>query len=209
MSKILTFIRHNALALLALFIALGGTSYAAFSLPAGSVGTSQLRNGAVTANKLANGSISPSKLDNRTLGGAIRYWAHVAQNGQVLGGSRGTRASLAGVNQYTVTFTRTDGGTVVPPPQTFGCGVLVPHDGNAALSNFPILYASSLQQQPFDALFPYNGGIDRETGKNEIDMKFNITFYGTTVSGKRVQSDTASGLLTFQYSAAAPARAAR
>ena len=113
------------------------------------------------------------------------------------------------VNQYTVTFTRTDGGTVVPPPQTFGCGVLVPHDGNAALSNFPILYASSLQQQPFDALFPYNGGIDRETGKNEIDMKFNITFYGTTVSGKRVQSDTASGLLTFQYSAAAPARAAR
>ena len=113
------------------------------------------------------------------------------------------------INQYTVTFTRTDGGTIVPPPQTFGCGVLVPHDGNAALDNFPILYASSLQGTPFDQLFPYNGGVDRETGKNEIDMKFNITFYGTTVSGKRVQSDTASGLLTFQYVAAAPARAAR
>jgi len=113
------------------------------------------------------------------------------------------------VNQYTVTFTRTDGGTVVPPPQTFGCGVLVPHDGNATLSNFPVLYASALSQQPFDQLFPYNGGIDRETGKNEIDMKFNITFFGTTVSGKRVQSDTASGLLTFQYAAVAPARAAR
>ena len=40
-------------------------------------------------------------------------------------------------------------------------------------------------------------------------MKFNITFYGQTVSGKRVQSDTASGLLTFQYAAVAPARAAR
>jgi hypothetical protein len=102
--KTVTFIRHNAIALLALFVALGGTSYAAFSLPAGSVGTSQLRNGAVTANKLANGSISPSKLDNRTLGGTIRHWAHVAQNGLVLGGSRGTQASLAGVNQYTVTW---------------------------------------------------------------------------------------------------------
>jgi hypothetical protein len=113
------------------------------------------------------------------------------------------------VNQYTVTFTRTDGGTTVPPPQTFGCGVLVPHDGSAALDNFPILYAASLQGAPFDQLFPYNGGVDRETGRNEIDMKFNITFYGTTVSGKRVQSDTASGLLTFQYAAAAPARAAR
>jgi hypothetical protein len=113
------------------------------------------------------------------------------------------------INQYTVTFTRTDGGTVVPPPQTFGCGVLVPHDGNASLNNFPVLYAVALQGPPFDALFPYNNGVDRETGKNEIDMKFNITFYGQTVSGKRVQSDTASGLLTFQYSAAAPARAAR
>jgi hypothetical protein len=113
------------------------------------------------------------------------------------------------INQYTVTFTRTDGGTVVPPPQTFGCGVLVPHDGSAALDNFPVLYASALQGAPFDQLFPYNGGIDRETGKNEIDMKFNITFYGTTVSGKRVQSDTASGILLFQYAAAAPARAAK
>ncbi len=113
------------------------------------------------------------------------------------------------INQYTVTFTRTDGGTLVPPPQTFGCGVLVPHDGNATLTNFPVLYASALSQSPFDQLFPYNGGIDRQTGLAEIDMKFNITFYGTTVSGKRVQSDTASGILTFDYSAVAPARAAR
>src|SRR5215475_12093646 len=54
------------------------------------------------------------------------------------------------VNQYTVTFRRTDGGTMVPPPQTFGCGVLVPHDGNASLDNFPVLYASALQGAPFD-----------------------------------------------------------
>ena len=39
MLKTLTFIRHNAIALTALFVALGGTSYAALSLPAGSVGT--------------------------------------------------------------------------------------------------------------------------------------------------------------------------
>src|SRR5215471_11414024 len=71
------------------------------------------------------------------------------------------------VNQYTVTFTRTDGGTIVPPPQTFGCGVVVPDKGNATLSNFPVLYASTLQGAPFDQLFPYNGGTDRETGKDE------------------------------------------
>jgi hypothetical protein len=39
-------------ALLALFVALGGTSYAVFSLPKSSVGTKQLKNGAVTARKV-------------------------------------------------------------------------------------------------------------------------------------------------------------
>jgi hypothetical protein len=113
------------------------------------------------------------------------------------------------VNQYTVSYTRTDGGTIVPPMQTFGCGVLVPHDGTASLTNFPVLYASEVQQAPFDQLLPFNGGIDRETGRDEIDLSFNITFFGTTVSGKRVQSETASGPLSFQYLAAAPARARR
>jgi hypothetical protein len=113
------------------------------------------------------------------------------------------------VNQYTVTYTRTDGGTIVPPMQTFGCGVLVPHDGTASLTNFPVLYASEIQQAPFDQLLPFNGGIDRETGRNEIDLSFNITFFGTTVSGKRVQSETASGPLSFQYLAVAPTRARR
>ena len=61
MLKTLTFIRHNAIALLALFVALGGTSYAAFSLPAGSVGTKQLRNGAVTSKKIGNGTRSPRR----------------------------------------------------------------------------------------------------------------------------------------------------
>ena len=39
-------------ALLALFVALGGSSYAAIRFPAGSVGTAQLKNGAVTKKKI-------------------------------------------------------------------------------------------------------------------------------------------------------------
>lgn len=42
----------SVLAVLALIAALGGTGYAAFRLPKGSVGTSQLKDGAVTARKV-------------------------------------------------------------------------------------------------------------------------------------------------------------
>ena len=94
MLKTLTFIRHNAIALLALFVALGGTSYAAFSLPAGSVGTKQLRNGAVTSKKIGNGTVTPAKLNAASIGGSVRHWAFVNQDGSVIGGSRGTHVSL-------------------------------------------------------------------------------------------------------------------
>lgn len=104
------------------------------------------------------------------------------------------------VNSYTVAFRRTDGGTLVPVTQTFGAGILVPSGGNATLSNFPVLAASAIQQSPFDQLLPFNGGIDRETGRAEIDMAFDITFFGSTVSGHRVQSETASGILLFNSS---------
>ena len=46
------------ISLIALFVALGGTSYAVTSLPANSVGTVQLKNGAVTAAKLNASALS-------------------------------------------------------------------------------------------------------------------------------------------------------
>ena len=108
------------------------------------------------------------------------------------------------INTYTVRFRRTDGGTRVPPVQTFGAGIRVPSGGTATLSNFPVLPFSAIQQSPFDQLLPFNGGIDRETGKNEIQMVFDITFFGRTVSGHRVQSETASGILLFRAAAVTP-----
>ena len=46
-------LRGNAVAYLALFVALGGASYAAMQLPRNSVGTAQIRKGAVTPSKLS------------------------------------------------------------------------------------------------------------------------------------------------------------
>jgi hypothetical protein len=75
-SRAVQHVRANFVAYLALFVALGGTSYAAIQLPAGSVGTRQLK----------NGSITPVKLNGRYFNGTVRAWAVVTPAGKVVGG---------------------------------------------------------------------------------------------------------------------------
>jgi len=99
------------------------------------------------------------------------------------------------VNSYKIHWVRMDGGTLVPPDRTFAAGILLPSGGTANLSNFPILTAADSQLTPFDQLLAFNGGIDRQTGKAEISLGWEITFYGQTASGLRVQSETARGIL--------------
>jgi hypothetical protein len=111
------------------------------------------------------------------------------------------------IEGYTVRFRRTDGGTRVPAVQTFGAGILVPSGGTATLNNFPVLPGSAIQQSPFDQLLPFNGGIDRETGRDEIQTAFDLTFFGHTVSGHRITSQTASGILLFRFGGSSSLRA--
>jgi hypothetical protein len=96
MRRVLEHVRRNAIAYLALFVALGGTGYAAVELGPNSVGTRQLRNGAVTSNKIANSSITPSKFKQGFIGGAIRHWAYVSEAGRALSGSHGVHVTGGG-----------------------------------------------------------------------------------------------------------------
>jgi hypothetical protein len=57
------------MATVAVFLALGGGAYAAVSLPANSVGSSQIRDHAVSNAKLANGAVTASKVARGTLTG--------------------------------------------------------------------------------------------------------------------------------------------
>jgi len=56
-SRLLRYLGRHHVALLALFVALGGTSYAVASLPTNSVGTKQLRKNAVKSTKVKDGSL--------------------------------------------------------------------------------------------------------------------------------------------------------
>lgn len=59
----------NIVATLALFIALGGVSWAAYSLPKNSVGSKQIRKNAVSTTKVKNRSLLGGDLKNNTLKG--------------------------------------------------------------------------------------------------------------------------------------------
>jgi hypothetical protein len=70
-NRVVQHIRSNLVAYIALFVALGGTSYAAIKLPANSVGTRQIKNHAIT----------PIKLDPSKTGAVVRFWAVVGASG--------------------------------------------------------------------------------------------------------------------------------
>jgi Pentapeptide repeats (8 copies) len=57
-------------ACVALFVALGGTSYAAIVLPANSVGTKQIKKSAVTGVKVKNATLTGAKIKDASLTGA-------------------------------------------------------------------------------------------------------------------------------------------
>jgi hypothetical protein len=71
------------ISVLALIMALGGTSYAAFSLPNNSVGTKQLRKGSVTTTKIKNRSVTKAKLNMRGLTVPNAMHAHSAELAQI------------------------------------------------------------------------------------------------------------------------------
>lgn len=58
----------NVMATIAVFIALGGASYAALKLPKNSVGTKQLKKEAVTAGKVKKGTLTGKQINVSTLG---------------------------------------------------------------------------------------------------------------------------------------------
>jgi hypothetical protein len=104
------------ISIVALVVALGGTSYAAFSLPKNSVGTKQLKKNAVTSNKVKNGSLlavdfKAGQLHRGPKGdpgqngapGTARAFGTVAQNGTLAPGSKNLTSKRVSVGRYCVT----------------------------------------------------------------------------------------------------------
>lgn len=106
------------------------------------------------------------------------------------------------IDSYVVRWTRIDGGTKASAPETFGGNIIVPVSGTATLNNYQYMTADALLRSPLDQLYPFNGGIDRETGRTSIRQAGHVTWYGHTLSGQPVVSNEATFDLTFRFSAA-------
>jgi hypothetical protein len=165
-TRLIHHLRSNAIAYLALIVALGGTSYAAINLPAGSVGSRQLKNGSVTTNKLANGSVTQMKLDPKSIGGSVLHWASVRQDGRLIGGSRGAHVSTKGPRFYVLdwgsrfprncgVFAVSPGGGVSGGPSADGFGIQVVEParspGETSVYVVPRV-ADPMQGAPFDLI---------------------------------------------------------
>ena len=105
------------------------------------------------------------------------------------------------VDRYTVVWGRTDGGTKVSPTESFSDGFLVPVGGKTTNTDFPYMTRDSLIRPPLDQLFPFNGGVDHETGRAEIREVGSVTWYGHTLSGQAVSSNSATFEIIFTFCA--------
>jgi hypothetical protein len=123
----------NITATLALVAALGGTSYAAFTLPRNSVGPRQIRRGAVRSAQVKNGSLSATDLSaraRRTLRGnagpagpigpqgptgaaAAGYLATVSAAGERVAGNSTGGGRQTAVGTYPLAFSRSLSGCAV------------------------------------------------------------------------------------------------
>ncbi|HEX2799576.1 MAG TPA: hypothetical protein VHQ44_07880, partial [Thermoanaerobaculia bacterium] len=72
------------------------------------------------------------------------------------------------IDTYIVVWRRIDGGRTASPTQSFGGNVIVPPNGQSTLTDYPYMTADDLLRPPLDQLFPFNGGVDKETGRAEI-----------------------------------------
>ena len=111
----------------------------------------------------------------------------------------GTSSALMNVelDSYQVTYRRVDAGTRVPPTYVEAIFGVVPAGGNDTINNFNLLGPDQLRNPPLSDLLAVNGGFDRETGSPIISLELGITFFGRTLTGDRVASNTARTRLDF------------
>ncbi|MEE2775842.1 MAG: hypothetical protein VYE73_03650 [Acidobacteriota bacterium] len=101
------------------------------------------------------------------------------------------------MNSYEVTYSRGDGGTLLPPPLVQKIFGVTPAGGSNTYDNLPIMTSDQLNAPPLSDYLIENGGFDRETGRTTTSLNFHLKFFGRSIAGEAVESNVASFTVEF------------
>jgi hypothetical protein len=93
------------------------------------------------------------------------------------------------MRSYEVVYSRVDAGTRVPTSFVRSIFGVAPVNGTVQYDNLPVAGAEQFNNPPLSDLLFLNGGFDRETGQQVIILKFQIRFFGRTLTGDEVVTD--------------------
>lgn len=96
------------------------------------------------------------------------------------------------MTSYEVRFSRSDGGTRVPPPLVEAIFGVTPVNGTNVYNNLVLMGAEQFANPPISDLEFVNGGIDSETGETVIKLRLRLQFFGRTLTGDQVSTEPAS-----------------
>jgi hypothetical protein len=94
------------------------------------------------------------------------------------------------IDRYQVSYVRVDGGHLVPAPFVRSTAIVIAAGGTGDPGKLQLVDPNALNQAPFAALLPQNGGVDPETGKRIITLDVITTFFGQTLAGERVSGSS-------------------
>jgi hypothetical protein len=164
LSKLLSRLSYaNVVSTLALFLALGGVSYAAVRLPANSVGTRQLKRNAVTGVKIKNRAVKSSKIGANAVTGfniAESTLAAVPEATHAASADSATSSPLARLDYVSKTIDAP--ATFLPATTTVSCpaglnivggGASVSDSNNAYVNDSAPINRTTWQA----TVYPYSG----------------------------------------------------
>ncbi len=101
------------------------------------------------------------------------------------------------LRSFEVVFTRADRGTRRPPTRVAGFFGNVPVNGTDTINNLDIMGFDQLRNPPLSDLLFENGGFDKETGSQIIQINCSLRFFGRTLAGDEIASGPANFMIEF------------
>ncbi|MEP7010440.1 MAG: hypothetical protein ABJC13_08980 [Acidobacteriota bacterium] len=104
----------------------------------------------------------------------------------------GTTSSLQDIQlrSYEVRYARRDTGTRLPPPLVESLFGNISVNGTFVINDLPFLRTAQLTSPPLSDLV--NFGTDQQTGSRIIPLRITLRFFGRTLSGTDIVSDSVS-----------------